>query len=407
MTSTPTAFSIGNGGLSGFTGLSADELYTTSSDTQLGEFYQNSLSSVDNSYLESSIWQIAYKTLYQINACIEGLGSTSGISTSYKSQLIGECLFDRAFVYFNLVNLFGSVPLVTSTNYNVNELLPRSSVDSIYLQMVSDLDSARTKMSSSYGIGNSARPNQYAASALLARVDLYLHQWNEAKELSNVIINSGIYGILNDLTGVFLTNSKEAIWQISSSLSGLETTEGFVYVPFASSIFPKYVINAPLLNAFEAGDIRRTEWLDSNVVNGSVYYYPYKYKLGYDGMKSPREMTMALRFSEQYLIRAEAEAELGDSTDSIADLNVIRSRANLPDYTRPVNGPMLSAILHERQVEFFCEWGQRWYDLKRFGVMDAVLGAEKSNWVSTDALYPIPYAEILLNPNLVQNPGYQ
>ena len=62
--------------------------------------------------------------------------------------------------------------------------------------------------------------------------------------------------------------------------------------------------------------------------------------------------------------------------------------------------------MHERQTELFCEWGNRWLDLKRTGTAGTVLSAEKSGWQSRDTLYPVPDAQLQLNPKLTQNPGY-
>ena len=97
-------------------------------------------------------------------------------------------------------------------------------------------------------------------------------------------------------------------------------------------------------------------------------------------------------------------------TAAAADLNVIRQRAGLTNTTATGQQAILNAILHERQVEFFTEWGHRWFDLKRTGNVNAVMsvvtpqkgGIWNANW----ALYPIPISEITLNPNLKQNPGY-
>ncbi len=159
-----------------------------------------------------------------------------------------------------------------------------------------------------------------------------------------------------------------------------------------------------MLNAFEPGDLRKAKWLNSTVIGGQIYFYPFKYKI-----RSGRPVTeyyMVLRLAEQYLIRAEAEAKLNDLSDAIADLNIVRSRAGLPNTSATTQAQLLAAIKHERQVELFCEWGSRWFDLKRTGDIDAVLGAEKTGWSSTDSLYPIPFSEIQANPFLTQNTGY-
>jgi hypothetical protein len=92
---------------------------------------------------------------------------------------------------------------------------------------------------------------------------------------------------------------------------------------------------------------------------------------------------------------------------AVSDLNIIRKRSGLANTTANDQVSILNAILHERQVELFCEWGHRWYDLKRTNKADGLLGIAKApNWQATDALFPIPFTELSLNTSLTQNPGY-
>ena len=114
-----------------------------------------------------------------------------------------------------------------------------------------------------------------------------------------------------------------------------------------------------------------------------------------------------LRLAEQYLIRAEAEAEKGQLANAINDINVIRNRAwlgSLPGNLGQTQ--VLAAIAQENRIEFFAEWGHRWFDLKRTGQANSVLAPIKPFWESTAQLFPIPYTEIQADPNLIQNPGY-
>jgi hypothetical protein len=115
---------------------------------------------------------------------------------------------------------------------------------------------------------------------------------------------------------------------------------------------------------------------------------------------------MMLRLAEQYLIRAEARAQLENIPGAQEDLNAIRSRAGLPDTDADDKASLLLAIERERQAELFAEGGHRWLDLKRTNRADAVLGPLKADWQTPDALFPIPDAERQLNPNLTQNDGY-
>jgi hypothetical protein len=115
---------------------------------------------------------------------------------------------------------------------------------------------------------------------------------------------------------------------------------------------------------------------------------------------------MVMRLAEQYLIRAEARAHLGES-GAVVDLNAVRNRAGLPNYTGAMGQPLLDAISHENQVEFFAEWGHRWLDLKRLGTAVQTLSGDKGHPVSANALlYPIPLQELKTDPNLKQNPSY-
>ena len=119
---------------------------------------------------------------------------------------------------------------------------------------------------------------------------------------------------------------------------------------------------------------------------------------------------MVLRLGEQYLIRAEAEAQGNDLINAAKDLNIIRERAGLADTTTTTSSDMLALILHESQVELFTEWGCRWFDLIRTGnvnqVMIQVTPQKGGSWNSNDTLYPIPLSNITVDPNLTQNAGY-
>jgi hypothetical protein len=293
--------------------------------------------------------------------------------------------------------LYGDVPLVLSTDYKVNASLTRTTATDIYTQIESDLQDAISLLSTDYPSSGKVRPNKYAAIALLARVYLYEKKWPEAENQSNS------YSLVG-LNSVFLGNSDEAIWQLLPVLSFLNTADGLTFIPYASSVRPNYVVTDFLLANFEPGDLRKNAWLGINVVGSQTYYYPFKYKVRFGNDKI--EYNMVFRLAEQYLNRAEAMAQQDKIIDAEADLNIIRSRAGLPDVTTTDQATLLSAIMHERQIEFFAECGHRWFDLKRTGNMNAVLGAEKTGWKATDSLYPIPISELQANPSLTQNAGY-
>jgi ABC-type uncharacterized transport system YnjBCD substrate-binding protein len=141
------------------------------------------------------------------------------------------------------------------------------------------------------------------------------------------------------------------------------------------------------------------------VQGANVFYYPYKYK-NRSVATSTAEYLVLLRVSEQYLVRAEARAQQDNIAGSKADLNIIRNRAGLPNTTANDKSTLLAAVGQESRVELFCEWGHRFFDLKRNGQISQVMSPLKPAWRNASALLPIPQYERLNNPNLSQNLGY-
>lgn len=132
---------------------------------------------------------------------------------------------------------------------------------------------------------------------------------------------------------------------------------------------------------------------------------PRKYKNSY--VATPVERSTVLRLAELYLIRAEAKLKLNDITGAQQDINVIRNRALLSSTTLTDPTQLAPLISLERERELFGEFGHRWFDLKRSGTIDQVLGATAGKiWSSTDSLFPIPDTAIRSNPFLTQNSGY-
>lgn len=254
-----TSLGFGNGALTVYTGFSADEIYPTTNIASEKEFYDNDISAVNNNLNSVSLWKFAYQLIYQANACIEGLEESKTLNQSTKNQLLGEAKFSRALFYFNLVNLYGDVPLITSTDFSANAVLPRTPYAKVYEQIVKDLTEAAAMLSTGYVTTNRVRPNRFAALALLSRVYLYLQQWDEAEKTSSEVINSGMYSLEPDLNDVFLPGSRETIWAMIPLQPGFETAEGFRFIPGSVSFVPKCVITDQLLDAFDSTDKRRQQ----------------------------------------------------------------------------------------------------------------------------------------------------
>jgi starch-binding outer membrane protein, SusD/RagB family len=390
-----------NGAISVYTGLAADEIANVNANSGYDAFKNNSIPR-DNSTINSSFWNNAYTYIYQANAVIEGLGNSTALTQSMKQQLRGEMLFTRALNYFYLVNLFNDVPLVTSTDFNTNSVMPRIASSKVCEQIIADLTEAQTLLNNSSASINT-RPGKWAATALLARAYLYQKDWINAEKRASEVINSGAYKLESNLNNVFISTSKETVFQLMRPTSN--TSEGSTFIPVSASTKPTFTITDYLLNAFEPVDNRKTSWLNSSTVSGQPYYYPYKYKVR--SSTSVSEYYIVVRLAELYLIRAEARAGQNNITGAQTDINIIRNRAGLLDTKAGLVHDLLAAIAKENQIEFFAEWGHRWLDLKRTGTANEILSARKGpGWQASDTLFPIPYAQMQRNPFLTQNAGY-
>lgn len=409
--------------LSFFGGLSADELnlWNGSTDENFFRYYSNNLSSMQGSGF--SPWENVYVYIYTCNSAIEGIEASSSLSQDVKKQLLGEAKFMRALFYFYLVNLYDDIPLVTSTNYKVNERLHRSKKNEVYKQIISDLEDANVFLSDKYlksdaitpyavGVEERTRPTKWAATALLARVYLYMQDWLQGESRASDIINNTELFTLESLSNAFIKNNREAILQFQPVNSGWNTEDAKTFIIPSTGLSnnnPVYLSNS-LINSFEENDKRKEEWTNVYIDNnGNEFYYAYKFKSAQ--LNAPvTEYEMVLRLSEQYLIRAEARTQLGKLTEALQDLNAIRRRAGLKDTTASDKNTLLNLIYHERQVELFTEWAHRWLDLKRTHTIDSVMKIitplKGGTWEQTDQLYPIPVNELQRNPNLVQNIGY-
>jgi hypothetical protein len=386
------------------TSLSSDEFVDYSLSSPRTEFYGNQISPSNGTNLV--IWKNCYQYIYRCNAVIEGLSSSSGLTPAIKKQLQGEALFLRAFLYFYLVNLWGDVPYITTTNYQLNATAGRTAYLTVFEGMARDLEEAKNLMGENYTTPDRIRPSKWTAAALLARVYLFMKEWTKAETAATELINNtGKFSLVQDLNKVFVKGSTETIWQLMPVLPDYNSSEGHNYILIGTPY--SVALSEQLVQAFETDDQRKSSWVTGVKDGGLTYYFPFKYKI--KSAASLSEYNIVFRLSEQYLIRSEARAQLNKlmgADGSIADVNMIRTRAGLLPLSGLTQSQALGAIENERRVELFTEWGHRWLDLKRTNRATAVLGPLKQRWQPADTLYPIPVQEILNNRQLTQNSGY-
>lgn len=385
------------------TGIAGDELYDFAPQPIRDQFKDNQIQST-NAQLQ---WSGFYNIIYQCNGAIEGLEQSTQLNIATKNQYMGEAKFIRSFCYFYLVNLFGEVPLLTSTAVSVNAVAKKTPIEIVYNQMVDDLKESETLMGVGYSFsgGEKIRANKWSASSLLARVYLYQQNWPAASSKATEVINSGTYHLLNNVDSVAIKNNREAILQLATGPT--ETNLEASFFIFTTSN-PVILCKPSLLSSFETGDQRRSKWIKTGTYISNTYNYPNKYK---SAAVNSNEYSMLLRLGELYLIRAEAWCRQDNYALATIDLNTLRQKHGGLNTPLPVpldQSACMLQIMRERRVELFAEGGHRWFDLKRTGAINETMNLEKpGKWQVTDALWPIPLADIQRNTGLTQNAGYE
>lgn len=396
---------ITSGATTIYTGLASDELYYTGTGSDYLQFSNNAILE-SSGIISNNFWRYAYEYIYHANICIEGIQNSS-ISASLKNQLLGEVYAIRAFCYWHLVNLFGDVPLILSSDYEENATIGRTNSNEVFEQIILDLETAKDLLDETYHGSDRERINKWTVVAFLARVYLYQENWALAQQYAGEVIGVAEYRLEEDLDKVFLIESEEVIWRLVERTEYFEAPrETAIFIPTTvPTSLPLCPITNAMTESFEPGDQRMVSWTASRTVGEMTYTYPFKFKDRYR-LNGLTESLAPFRLAELYLIRSEARAQVNDLMGALEDLNMIRNRSGLGNLHTSDRVELLDLISKERQIELFAEWGHRWFDLKRTGKINEVLGEAKPNWKATSALWPIPYNQILLNPNLTQNEGY-
>lgn len=360
----------------------------------------------DNMGDMNSIYTAHYYTIQSANIGLEKMAN-SPITDAQKNQYMGESLFVRAYCYYELVNLFGAVPLYTKSLGTGDLKLQRSPAADVYAQIEADLKESAAKLEG-IPVARNGRINKWAAYALLARVSLFQEKWAEAKQYSNKVITEGPYTLEEnflDIWNVNNHNGKESILEAQSSsvqnealgsmLPTLSGARGEDKKNFPSND-TKDVIDgwgwcmptSDLENAYlsENDVIRRrstiTKWGEAaygdEVLNpthkfslndnksGRIcrkYYIPIATRRTLDKKDGHLPLNVPLiRLAEMYLTRAEANYHTGG--DALADINIIRDRVDLEPKTG-ISGPtLLNQIYKERRLELAFE-GLRLFDIRR------------------------------------------
>jgi len=394
----------GNSGFTTLLGIYADELDYYAFNGDFVQLFRHTVTPQNAVLL--GWWTQGYQVIYAANDIIAGLEASEGLSAMEVERYKGQALFVRAYVHSLLVGVFGDVPYITTTDYVVNTNASRLETALVYEAIVADLEQAVALMDGAdIPVGDRVVPDADVALALLARMALYTQQWDLAAATAGELIAA--FPLEPDLDQVFLKESRETIWQFKPGEDLINTQEANqLVIQFIPG--QRFALTPSLLDAFEVGDGRLERWTDeiSDADGTLTLSYAHKYKALFNETAS-LEHSIVFRSAEQYLIRAEARAQLGNLDGARQDLNTVRNRAGLGDVNLVGQTELLEAIYQERRVELFAEQGLRWMDLKRTGRATEVMAPIKPNWQDTHVLLPIPESELEINPKLLpQNPGY-
>ena len=415
-------------------GLASDEMFSEQVFApdldQIGKFTEGPV----NASIQET-WTMHYKAITIANIALARIPAIQ-MDVVLRTRLINEAHFLRGLLYFDMVRMFGKIPLVLKEN---EPLTPTpASVDDIYNQIIIDLVAAEDLPDNYPSGAGRGRATKGAAKAILAKVYLTLGKWQECADLCKQIIDSNQYALWDDFADVFkIANrgGKEAIfsvgfgdaggaiifWEVGQfnvrllppqlSVEGVQNAQGW-QLPTQN-----------LYDSYEAGDRRRAVTFITQIdnPNGStttIRPYIQKYwdrAAEPEGNGSTNDYPV-IRYADVLLMYAEASNELGNSSEAHKYINMVRKRARfdgsvyrnaVPDYVNLSQQEFRAAVLKERRLEFVAE-GQRWFDLVRTKTLETLVPIAKPGITPTQKnyLFPIPQNEIDLNPNLVQNPGF-
>lgn len=375
----------------------------------------------------NALWTQLYSVINRANLVITKIDAIEG-DEKLKKSLKGQALFMRGMAHFDLVRYFSKNYSATpdASHFGVPILLEskiseptRNTIAEVYAQVVTDLVDARQLMSESEINGGNIKATPLAATALLARVALYMEDWASARDFASEVIAAPGLSLATTTNYQNMWTSLEVSGEIIFKLDmvvGNATIGGNYWGENNDIVF--FNPTQDLIDLYDADDARQIFFGIRKPSDPDNVLTKYRgAPLGSPLTTVPPTPGLAdiklLRLSEMYLIRSEANFELNNEPAALADLNSVRSARETVFVPGAETGNALeSAILNERRKEFVAE-GHRWFDLKRKG-LDIVRGADCSattcelNSDNFRFTLPIPQAEIFANPNIEpqQNEGY-
>ena len=389
----------------------------------------------DRTPVLGTTWKNYYSLINRANAVLTNIEKADASVVKNKDRYIGEAKFLRALAYFDLVRIFGDVPMLT-TNVTVEEAYKkgREKTDKIYTELIiKDLLEAESKLPPKYNGADIGRATKGAAKAILGRVYLTRKDFVNAETKLKEVTTMG-YALLPNFKDLWNYSQNE---HHSEYIFDIEFEEGInegsnfthAFAPAWSTLTDFYNIKggqpssdgAPtpaLYASFDTTDVRRNiSVLYGITVNGvfkpipttsiqASKSYSLKYITPVASAGDSRANWKVIRYADVLLMLAEAMNENGKTSEALDYLNQVHKRAGLPEYSNLTQAELREKIYLERRLEFTLE-GQRWFDLVRTG--RALNTLQSFGMKAHMTIFPIPLTQIQIINNsaiLYQNPGY-
>lgn len=386
----------------------------------------NNFSYTPTAFVINDYWKGQWRGVNLANQVLTNVPAIA-MDENVKATLLGQAHFIRAHHYFNLVRTFGGVPIYDGLPADGNYNLPKSTQEEVYSLIIADLQFAAENLPASYDVNNVGRATEGAAKGYLAKVYMYQENWAQALALSNEVMGMG-YDLLPNFNSVFRIaneNSIESIFEAQAAFVAGNCTISNSQHSQTQGVAGQFGwgFNVPtqnLADAFEVGDTRRDATLlirgevtpEGDLINAigpNPMYNQKSYvpsaQIGPGCSEGSEQNIRLMRFAEILLINAEANNELGNTSDALESLNRVRNRAGLGDFDSADQTAIRAAIWQERRVEMAME-GDRFWDVVRQGRGLAVFGPLGFT-AGKNEVFPIPSEAISLsNGVLVQNNDY-
>jgi hypothetical protein len=431
----------------------SDEGFSPSPWAELSNFNKFTLADYDFE-VNRELFIHHYQAIFRANQVIDNVPNID-MDAAMRSRIVGEAKFIRGLLYFNLVNLFGNVPLqlTSSTPTDQPATAPPAAV---YAQIEQDLTEAAAVLPTSYSGADVGRATKGAALALLGKAQLQQQKFAEAAATLQQVIAIPGYDLMPNYADNFTSmaeNNKESVFEVQFGDRSLLASgvRGLNIAKMIGPCGPGFCDGRPTRWFFDqfsrettvtgGVDPRRDVTIFSPAstdVYGKTYVERYGptatdlyfkkygeyYVPGDQDWDAPINYRV-IRFADVLLMEAEALNGQGKTPESYQYINRVRARVNLAALPAGLSqAQMRDRILHERLLEFGLE-GQRWLDLKRYNLFSSVIPANAGTPACTPEPYvagcdaefssfelnksellPIPQTERNLNPNVTQNPGW-